>query len=238
LVVSCNLERKEIVKNVSFNSKYTLSSEHGICLRTEEFAGLSGLFANKVMREKGVPVAIFSKDDINPENLVGSLRAPEGYRVDEFLKKYQNLLVAGGGHERAAGLTIREKDYYLICTMFISECSKQALEMKKSEEKSINITLEDINEANYHVYESFMPFGEGFPAPTFKVTVEKEKLVLSPSHKAIFATTPDRQGQVILFDHIDEIVNSSQETFDIYGSLSLEIYKNTKKIKLIGNKIL
>ena len=238
LLISCNVERKEIVKNVTFLNQYTLSSDHGICLRTNDFSGLSGLFANKVMREKNVPVAIFSKDDINPEYLVGSLRAPEGYKVDEFLKKYQSMIVAGGGHERAAGLTIKEKDYYLVCTMFISECSKQALEMEEKTEDVINITIEDLNEANYSIYESFMPFGEGFPAPSFKLTIEKERLKPTASHKCLMANSDDQQGQVVIFDHIDEILNSEKPIFDIYGNLTMEIFRNSKKIKFLSTKIM
>ena len=83
-----------------------------------------------------------------------------------------------------------------------------------------------------------MPFGEGFPAPSFKLTIEKERLKPTASHKCLMANSDDQQGQVVIFDHIDEILNSEKPIFDIYGNLTMEIFRNSKKIKFLGTKIM
>ena len=237
-ILNSNQERKDLVKNVAFVPQKELTSDHGAVLYTEEYSGLSGLFANKEMRQRKVPLAVFSPDEKDPEILNGSLRALEGYQVDVFLKKNQNLFLSSGGHEKAAGLRIKKKDYFKVATLFLSECEKQALEIKKADEDQIPIVLEDLNADNYLTLQEFEPFGEGFPAPIFALSGAKEDVVFSKNGNAAMIYSKDKSSKVVYFGSIEPFKDSRYHFFTFIGSFKKETYKNVSSYSLISNEII
>lgn len=235
-IKSKNAERKEIVSKVKFNEKYTLESDHGICLMTDDYSGLSGLFANKILKEKNKPVAIFSNSDIDDDQFIASIRVPDNYSLDEFLSSIKGTIVTGGGHKKACGITIYKKDYYLICTQFISSMSKQSLDLKDVTIKTIDITLDDLNAINYQCLETFMPFGEGFNEPIFRLIVDKEGFVIV-SDKFAYKTN-DKDGKVIVFNNSSILKDTRYSHFEILGNFSLDSFKEKKTYTLVSKKII
>lgn len=237
-ILSSNAKKKEIIRNITFLPQYELSTAHGYVGRVDSYAGLSGLFANKLLREKNAPVALFAPSDQDENLLVGSLRAPEGYRVDTFLEKNKARFLASGGHEKAAGLTIKKSDYYQVATLFLSECEKQALEKKESVLLSIPMALDDLNEENYSVYEEFMPFGEGFPAPTFSIEVPSEKLSMAPSGKVLNVFSDNGEGKITAFPHFEGLGEKRYSSYRFEGSFRKETFRSKTSYILRAEKII
>lgn len=238
-IILNNNERKQMVKNIVCNEKYTLESDHAVCFRYDnEFSGLAGLIANKVMTQKNLPTLIFFKNELNPEQLVGSIRVPDNYSMSEFLVNNSKYFIACGGHKKACGVTIKESDYYLIATLFASECAKQALDIKETKIESIDLFPEEINEYNYHIYEQFMPFGEEFKAPTFHMILDKKDLIINREKNIAYAFKINNEFKAIIFNANDSIKDISSDKYDLYGSFSKNTYYSKSKYQFYANKII
>lgn len=236
-IVSANTFKKELVKTVKFVSDKTMESDHCITLVVGDYFGLAGLFANQVMNEKNIPVAVFAKGN-EEGTLIGSIRAPEKYVVDIMLSKYPYLFISGGGHKQAFGCTIKEKDYLLFCTMFASECAKQALENKDEEKPYISLTLEDLNEINYSILEDFMPFGNGFEAPYFQISVEKARFnVFGTNKDTLIAKSDDKKGKVVIFKADSHLLDDKDGYLEVYGSMSKETFNGFDTISIVSKKV-
>ena len=71
--------------------------------------GIVGLVAGEIQEKYGASVFVFTK---NGDNLKGSARGKSGDDVkaslDAFADKFPDILIAYGGHEGAAGVTMRK----------------------------------------------------------------------------------------------------------------------------------
>jgi single-stranded-DNA-specific exonuclease len=238
VLLSFNEERKTVVKNVAFNPKKTLESDHGSVLCTDSYPGLSGLFANKVMREKNRPVAVFAPEEKDPSILSGSLRCPDPYHVDTFLEKNRSRFLSAGGHAKAAGLRIKAADYYQVATLFLSECEKQALESVKKDDDGIAMVLEDLNAENYAVYESFFPFGEGFEAPVFSLSAGREEVTFSQNRNAAFVYSADHSGKAVYFGDLSLFGEERYTLFTFQGRFRKETYNGKVSYSLFADKVI
>lgn len=198
-VFDINLKRKELIKSAVIDEKLSFDSTHSYSGIIQTSSGLAGLFANKLLREKDKAIMLFALDEKNPECLVGSIRAKKGYDLISFLEKNKKYFIHSGGHKQACGVTILKKDYFQIAILFSTEIEKQALFIKDDDEDDIEIQLSDLNKENYDIYQSFYPFGEGFQACKFKITVAKNDVKVAPSNKVSYVLSKDRTSKVTYF---------------------------------------
>ena len=221
-------KRKDIVKNIPFDKSKELSSEHGFVTCVSSYSGLTGLFAGKLLRDKKIPVLVLAPEDQNPDLLVGSIRAPRGYHFDTFLTKHKNLFIASGGHERACGITFPENKFFQVATAFLTECEGQALEKKEEKDDAIPLTIEDLTFEHYAFYEKFFPFGEGFEAPKFSLTLPSQAFSFSPSGKLAYSFSSNGEGKVVAFSSFDKI--QQKELLTCEGSLGFDTYQGKKQV--------
>ncbi len=69
--------------------------------------GVVGIAASRIMERYGLPVILLSAEN---GEAVGSGRSIRGFNLHECISSCSDLLVKFGGHELAAGVTIREED--------------------------------------------------------------------------------------------------------------------------------
>lgn len=232
-ILLCNSERKEIVRKSVFHDP--LESEHFVSYICDSYSGLSGLYANRILREKNKPTAIFCPAPDSKDEYVCSLRLPKGYHALDVFEKYKAYFLRFGGHERACGLTILKKDYYLVSTLLASELAKQSFDVQEHDD-TIPITLEDLTEENYRVLESFMPFGEGFEPPVFSCSVEKGSFQVSPSGRYTCAYSSDKKGRVIVFQPFDDILKDASY-FVVDGNYEKTEYKGAVFYQISAKKV-
>lgn len=231
-----NAKRRDIVKHMTFEENKKLESEHAGVYVATSYSGLSGLFANRLMQEKNKPILVFATLESNPEYYCGSLRLPEGYSSLTFMKN--GKFVAGGGHERAAGITIKKEDFYQVAVSFCSEMEKQSLEKKMTSQNKIPLDLEDLNRENYGILEQFMPFGEGFKEPKFSVSFGKEDVVYSKNGTSFFVYCKNKEGKVVYFKDHSLLDNPEASFFTVEGSLKEETFQGKTMVSLFGEKLL
>lgn len=167
---SFNEERKQIEKRMAANifdklpepeeyKNYTLmdydSSYH---------TGVKGIVASKVLQKYARPTIIFSE---NGDLLEGSGRSIPGFHIKDALDYCADLTVHHGGHEMAAGVTIKKENFLAFQNKF-EEYARNILteELLKlpvyydAAVKATDITFQLVDD-----FELFEPYGQDNASP-------------------------------------------------------------------------
>ncbi len=137
--------------------------------------GVLGIVASKITDKYYRPTVIISID----EDGIGtaSARSIDGFHLHNALSGCADYLETFGGHEGAAGLTIKKKNIDPFREL-INKLAQEMMEAKKLIPTlciDCEIPLASINMELANVIEAMQPFGEGNPAPVFcsqQVTVK------------------------------------------------------------------
>jgi len=188
--------------------------------------GVIGIVASKLTEKYLKPVILLSYDD---EKAKGSGRIPQGISLYDALTDCKEYLVAFGGHELAAGLTLETKNIPAFKEKF-----EQVIGKMKPDEfvrnididfeiSKLDMTLNTINEID-----KIAPFGQKNKRPVFiyknlkvvSVSTLKEdkhlKFKLQDDNflvDAIFFKAGDRRDEVIVSDKIDVVLTMSLNEF-------------------------
>ncbi len=136
--------------------------------------GIVGLVAGRVAHEFGKPTCILQTDG---EMSRGSFRSIPGLNIIEALEQCGDMLEKFGGHEQAAGMTIRNdrlEDFY---DRFNGLIEQALIGVETVPELMIDLALHphDCSVELIHGLETLQPFGEGNPEPVFAL----EEVLLS-----------------------------------------------------------
>jgi len=131
--------------------------------------GVVGIVAARLMRKFHRPIFVLA---IDAEGIAkGSGRSVEGVSLIAALDDCRDLLMAGGGHEAAAGMTIRAENIASFRERFAGSIARQLtggqLEPKlyiDAETRLAELSLEFLD-----TYERLQPFGQANPRPLFMV---------------------------------------------------------------------
>ncbi len=129
--------------------------------------GVLGIVASKITDKYYRPTVIISID----EDGIGtaSARSIDGFHLYNALSGCADYLETFGGHEGAAGLTIKKKNIDPFKEL-INKLAQEMLEAKKlipALRIDCEIPLASINMELANVIDAMQPFGEGNPAPIF-----------------------------------------------------------------------
>ncbi len=130
--------------------------------------GLNGLLASRLLSEFHKPIVVFSPAKNDSSLYVGSIRSDEGCNVMDFERHVGKLIVKGGGHAFAGGVSIKKEDYGEFKKEFEDYAFRHPIEKPKS--NPIPITLSDITKESYRILRIFGPFGHDYPEPEFELS--------------------------------------------------------------------
>ncbi len=129
--------------------------------------GVVGIVAARLMRKYHRPIFVIAVD----ENGIGkgSGRSVDGVSLVAALDDCRDLLMAGGGHEAAAGLTIHEDNIEAFRERFNESVSRQLTEgtMEPKLHLDAETRLSELTLEFLDTYELLQPFGSGNPRPLF-----------------------------------------------------------------------
>lgn len=136
-LIQINEDRKKQVSNSlkEVDSQVQAQIEQNtsmIWVEGEWNKGIIGLIASRIVTLVNKPVAVLSLYDAIKEHttekkntISGSLRAPKGYDLALALSECRELLIAGGGHPGASGITIEQSQVSEFKARFSSILEKQ-----------------------------------------------------------------------------------------------------------------
>ena len=130
-------------------------------------AGVVGIVASRLMRMFHKPTFVISIDEDGVGK--GSGRSIEGVSLVEAIGVARDLLVAGGGHHMAAGLSIEEAmidDFRKLFVEFYNETSV-GKDLSPKVYIDAEVELGDLSLDFLQSYELLQPFGSGNAQPIF-----------------------------------------------------------------------
>ncbi len=173
--------------------------------------GVIGIVASRLVEQYGKPAIVLAKDDGEEAGVVrlkGSARSIPGFDIYRALTGCAHLLEKFGGHEMAAGLTLREDQI----PQFIEGLNGYARDVYAAKWTPSHIVADGILEPG-QVTVPFIrelsrmePFGEGNPQPVFilsNLSVSKATMVgKDGKHLRVTFKGQDTLGDAVYLDGI------------------------------------
>ena len=128
--------------------------------------GIAGLLASKCVEHFGVPSIVLVASHARGV-AVGSGRSVPGFDLEAELRTVQELFERFGGHAQAIGLTIETARIAELKRELESRCRR--LKREDSLRPDGDLTLASVTQHFCKELKSFEPFGEGNPAPVFRI---------------------------------------------------------------------
>ena len=156
--------------------------------------GVVGIVASRLQKRHHRPAFVIGFDEAGVGK--GSGRSIEGLSLVAALARCGEYLVKHGGHEMAAGLTVREAHFADFRRTFCA-CARELLtdeQLQKRLRVDAELMLKEIDRELLEQHEALQPFGMGNPQPLFAargVTLAGEPRVMKEKHLALVL----RQGR-------------------------------------------
>ncbi len=200
--------------------------------------GITGIIASRLVSYFGVPALVIAYVD---NNLVGSMRSINGFKVKEFLSNFSDLFIDYGGHDYAAGFSLPESNLEKFLFSVRNKARKTEILQKREETLMIDaeLPLKYLQPDLIKTVEMFEPYGEGNPPLVFltrglkiasadimgKSAQQHVRLLLdSGQYKwpGVFWRAAERVG----------IEFSVGDTVDVVFRLGRNYFQNTERLQL------
>ena len=206
--------------------------------------GIIGIVASRITEKYGVPSILVSfegsPDGLNPDDLgKGSGRSVKGFNLVEALGECAPLLEKYGGHELAAGLTIKRENLPAFREK-LNACAREKLrpadlvpELEaECELEAGDLTLEQATE----LY-ALEPYGVSNPVPVFvlrDVLIEDVSMVGGGRHTRLTLSAGAGPVTAMCFRRTaQEIDLYPGDRADVMFTLDINEYQNQKNLQLI-----
>jgi single-stranded-DNA-specific exonuclease len=128
--------------------------------------GVIGIVASRMVETYGRPTIMLSMVD---GVLKGSARSIKGFNIYEAIKECEDLLVEFGGHEYAAGLTIKPQNLPAFRKQLDQIAARKLTKEDFLPELTIDceLDLSEIDQRFWKLLRQFEPFGPGNLRPLF-----------------------------------------------------------------------
>lgn len=185
---SQNQIRKEIQNDITkqglkIAAEQTLAGKFSLCIfLVEGHSGVHGISASRIKENFGRPTVFLAPKQGETNILTGSIRSIEGFHVGNALQWIMQqkpaLLIAGGGHSGAGGVTLQQDNYLEFASLFEQAAQQQLLAAALGPVIWTDGVLQaqDFNLELLNLLQQLEPFGREFEAPIFEVTAKLESL--------------------------------------------------------------
>ena len=129
--------------------------------------GIVGITASRITELYYKPTIVFT--DSGEGEMVASARSVSDFDLYKALEKCSHLLEKFGGHQAAAGLTLKKENFEEFKTLFEKVVSEQIQEHQKTPiiEIDCEIKLNQLNEKFFDFHQKLAPFGPQNMRPVF-----------------------------------------------------------------------
>ncbi len=179
--------------------------------------GVVGLVAGKLAEEFYRPTIVLSKD---AETATGSARTVGNFSIIEALKFSSHHLVRFGGHQQAAGLTIKNESFEGFYQSLLEYAETNLISEAKVLELDAEVLPDDLQLTTYNLITSLEPFGIGNPKPKFLIKAAELKALRLVGASGQHAQFKFKLGEKLI-SGIGFGLSKSTERFKIGDSLDL-----------------
>ena len=207
--------------------------------------GIVGIVASRITEKYGLPSILISFDGSMGENPTnedlgkGSGRSVKGLNLVEALTDSRELLVRFGGHELAAGLTVRRKDI----PAFRKRINEYAASFLTEEMTAVRYEADcecEVSELTMHQAEELErlePFGVGNPTPTLilrDAVIHRVVSLGGGKHTKLTVYKDGQLLQAIRFGAAPSTLPAvAGDTVDLLFQLNINDYQGVRSLQLI-----
>lgn len=207
--------------------------------------GIVGIVASRITEKYGLPTILISFDgsvgeEPSPDDVgKGSGRSVKGMNLVEALADSAELLVRFGGHELAAGLTVRREDI----PAFERRINAYAATHLTDEELAVRfeadceVTMEEMSMELAGEIECMGPFGVANPTPVFMIrnaVLQKVIPLGAGKHtKCLLATGGQTMPAVWFGTATTELGARTGEPVDVLFQLNVNDYQGVRSLQMI-----
>lgn len=197
--------------------------------------GIIGIVASKITESYNRPCILIAVEDGMGK---GSGRSIESFNLFEALSHCTSLLEKFGGHELAAGLSIKEENIEKLKKM-LNEYADKILKESDLIPKikvDIEVTKEDVTEDSVKELDLLSPFGAGNPSPIFaykNLMIEDIRTVGNDKHIKLKFKDKETFVDAIGFNRgYFADIYSQTDVLDAACSLEINSWNNRESIQL------
>lgn len=207
----------------------------GVVLGSDDWhAGVVGIVASRVVKEFHRPTFVIAFDEEGVGK--GSGRSIPGVSLVQALNACRDLLLAGGGHDMAAGLTLRRENLDAFRERFAAYLEENTPAELFTPRLDIDLvaTLDQINLDLLDSYELVQPMGMGNPAPLFMsraVRPAEEPRVLKEKHLKLPLQQNGAKLDVMWFNAAHHDLPPAP--WDVAYRISRNVYKGRSSVSAI-----
>jgi single-stranded-DNA-specific exonuclease len=238
-----NFERQKMTGDALSEAKEMADTEEKIVcvLGNNWHEGIVGLVAGKLNEEFNRPTLVAT--DNNGE-VRGSARSISAFNITTALEKCSEHLDRFGGHEQAAGFTVKEDSW----EDFV-ECLKDIADKEITEEMltpklniDLHLSTNDITFKFLDILKELEPFGYGNRKPIvgFKsmVIVKKQPIGKMQNHLKLLCKGDGVDLVTVLLFRCDEDVDDLKidDEIDIVGSINVNSWNGHEQLQVIARE--
>ncbi|MEP6777195.1 MAG: single-stranded-DNA-specific exonuclease RecJ [Chthoniobacterales bacterium] len=195
--------------------------------------GVVGIVASRLMRKYHRPTIVvgFESDGTGK----GSGRSIDGFSIVDALGDCQEHLEKFGGHEMAAGLTVKQENFAAFAGCFRS-AAKQLLSEEQLQPCLLldsEVELSDLNSELLRWHEMLQPFGNGNPQPLFfarEVLPAAQPQLLKGKHLVLRLRQRSYHQRAIFFDGAASALPAAP--WDVAFRISSDEYEGQTRLQL------
>ena len=232
-----NEKRKKLTNNSTLEAIGMVESEKNKIGKLPDFLflvgenwneGIIGILAGKIKEKYNRPCCVIS---LGQNHSKGSARSIANIPIGEYFLEAldKKLLVKGGGHDLAAGLTIENNKIQMFKDFLISKVEHAFQENELVSEISVTseLSISALNSNLMDWIKKLGPWGQGNPIPKFliKDVIIKKLVFFGKEKQHLLVKVSDNSGEIDC-----KIFNINETAFS-------SVLEKNKSLHLLGNLV-
>lgn len=222
---------------------------HAVVAVAEGHVGVVGISASRLKDRYNKPSVVLTR--VRDGVLQGSARSVDGFNIGEAIHEAVDagLLIKGGGHAMAGGVTIEEKNLDAF-RAHLDDASARSDFGKNGVSTSYDLVLgmKDVSVGLLDSLKKLEPCGRENPEPRFvlKDARIKDVRTMSDKHIKLFIPSPERGKDsldVLMWNGIgtelgNRLLASKDEVLTLAGRFEINSYAGKDKVQMIVEDVL
>ena len=242
-LISLNNKRKRIEASILENIDYEKiknDNENIIFYYDPSInEGLIGIIAARLKDYFNKPTIVITKSN---DLLKGSVRSINNYNIGRTIRNslLKNLILNGGGHNMAAGFTLKKENLSKFKKFIFKDFSTNNTTINTSLEYDAQISSKAFNKIFFDEINKISPFGNGNPLPTFlfkDLKIIKTKIIKEKYISCILKSKNSSSINSVFFDTINSKIGVNllnyKKYLSVIGQINLNFWNNKKTLQLI-----
>ena len=242
-LVSLNDKRKKleatILKDIDFDKIENKKKDIIFYYDSNINEGLLGIIAARLKDYFNKPSIVITTSN---NLLKGSARSINNYNIGRIIRNSlsKDLILNGGGHNMAAGFTLKKENLLDFKKFIFDDFSKNIHLINSIFEYDAQISTKALNKSFFDDISKIAPFGNGNPLPTFlfkDVKIIKSKIIKQKYISCVLKSKVGSSISSISFDSLNTKISVNllnyKKYLSVIGQINQNFWNNKKTLQLI-----